>query len=255
MSDGRKVGSLSVVRGNGEGNGHRVGRLVALEPLCPAAPQQLGFVAVPGRASTVISLGMDGLEFASFCELLVAYGVRRIVDIRLLPAFRGRGFDPTAVFETFGRASIAYERMTELGNRFLGDPINERVRFNRLLAYLRGCHEALRRLRERIEQGPLLLLGRSADHRGSEREAVLMALGALEGSFDLIVTHPEDRAKGAAAPGRALQDLNGNVAQRMPEPQPTTSHQAALTTTGSVQRRPKRRIRPKHAQHKLKFEA
>jgi hypothetical protein len=198
---------------------------------------------------------MDGIDFTLFCELLVAYGVRCVVDIRLLPAFRGRGFDPTAVFETFDRTSIAYERMAELGNRFLGDSANERVRFNKLLAYLRGCHEALRRLRQRIEQGPLLLLGRSADHRGSEREAVLMALGALEGGFDLIVTRPEDRTRGAAAPGRALLEMNGSVAQRMPERQPTTSHQEALTTTGGVKRRPKKRSRPKLAQHKLKFEA
>ncbi|MFS8067451.1 MAG: DUF488 family protein [Byssovorax sp.] len=251
MNGARNSRPFSVVPGQGAGDGRRVGRLSAVEPIGPAVHQQLGFVAVSGRAETVISLGIDGMDWESFRELILAFNIRRVVDIRLLPAFLGRGFDPAVVFDVFSQRSIIYERMLQLSNRFLGDSVNQHVVFNKFQAYLRDCKEPLLRLREQIEQGPLLLLGRAADHHGSERDAVLSALGAIKGGFELIAVDPRRiPVEGAAEFFRDLRALNGSSAQVVVKQEDASSH----PTNGGRKRRLKRR-RPQKVQHKLKFDA
>lgn len=245
MADERKSRMLSVVSGSGEGDGRRVGRLATVQANVPAVHQQLGLPAVSAHQATIVSLGMDAVDFESFRELIVAYGIRRIVDIRILASFRGRGFEPSPVFEFLRGMNVSYERITELGNRFVGESVNEHVVFNKFLAHLHTCQDSLRRLREQVEHGPLLLLGRASEHCGSERDAVVKALGVLAGEFDLIALQPrysEKRCLLDACHGNRESDAHAS----MPSVDPVVEQPGTV-----IKRKPRRNKRAKQA--KLNF--
>jgi len=201
MSDKRKKSFLTVVPGRGEGDGRPIAELVCLCPEVPDLPhrigrdvQQLDLLGIATRPATIVSVGFDGVDYASFCSVLRAQSIRHVADIRLLASFRERGFEVKPTFDMFQEQKITYERMLDLCNRFVGDSANKHVVFEKFLAHLTASEEPLRRLRAQIDRGPLLLLGRGKTHEGSERDAVIRALAALDPHFDIIInpcTTPE----------------------------------------------------------------
>lgn len=209
MSTSLKRSFLTVIRGGSDGDGRQTGQLAVLQPPSPSVPCQLALMRTHVRRSTVISLGIDGLDYRGFCQILQEYNVQRIADIRLLAAFRGRGFNVDAVFEMFRQQDIKYERMPDLANHFIGESLNEQVVFDMFRAYLQGAQGALRHLRLEVEDGPLVLLGREAEHRGSERDVVVQLLSKVGPGFDLLVNPyhaPQLSSVIGEVDARALED-------------------------------------------------
>lgn len=195
MSTERNGRFLSVVTGGGEGDGRRIGQLIALDPALASNVRPPNVLRVPVRSATIVSIGIDGLDFTTFCETLQKYEIRRITDIRLLASFHGQGFDSKMVFQLFREHAITYERSLDLNNRFIGESANEHIVFNLFLAYLKNNEEPLRRLQTQVAEGPLLLLGRAAEHQNSERDAVVQALACLGANFDLITNPTTERVR------------------------------------------------------------
>ncbi|MEV7229621.1 DUF488 domain-containing protein [Polymorphospora sp. NPDC051019] len=66
--------------------------------------------------SGLVGVGYEGRDIGEFVAELSANGVSRLVDVRLTPISRKRGFSKTALASALGAAGIAYEHRRELGN-------------------------------------------------------------------------------------------------------------------------------------------
>jgi uncharacterized protein (DUF488 family) len=63
-----------------------------------------------------VGVGYEGRTIDGFVADLVRQGVSRLVDVRLTPLSRKRGFSKSALMEALATAGIAYEHRAVLGN-------------------------------------------------------------------------------------------------------------------------------------------
>lgn len=71
---------------------------------------------IEGQAHGVLGVGYEGREINAFVAELADRGVTRLVDVRLTPISRKRGFSKTALRDALHRAGIEYEHRKVLGN-------------------------------------------------------------------------------------------------------------------------------------------
>jgi uncharacterized protein (DUF488 family) len=71
--------------------------------------------ATPVRADA-IGVGYQGQDIQEFITGLVECGVTRLVDVRLTPISRKRGFSKSALRDALADAGIVYDHRRELGN-------------------------------------------------------------------------------------------------------------------------------------------
>jgi hypothetical protein len=64
----------------------------------------------------VVGVGYEGQELDEFLSSLVGLGVRTLVDVRLTPISRKRGFSKRALAEAAESVGIEYEHLRSLGN-------------------------------------------------------------------------------------------------------------------------------------------
>ena len=64
----------------------------------------------------VVGVGYEGRDAEQFVHELLATGVDVVVDVRLTPISRKRGFSKRALAETLEEAGIRYEHLRALGN-------------------------------------------------------------------------------------------------------------------------------------------
>jgi len=64
----------------------------------------------------VAGVGYEGQTIEAFVSALERQGVQRLVDVRLTPLSRKRGFSKSALIQALATAGIAYEHRRELGN-------------------------------------------------------------------------------------------------------------------------------------------
>lgn len=69
-----------------------------------------------GHEAVLYTIGYQGATPESFVSALVEHGIRRLVDVRLRPYSRKRGFSGAALLETMRKAGIEYEHRPALGN-------------------------------------------------------------------------------------------------------------------------------------------
>ena len=62
------------------------------------------------------TIGYEGRTLPGLVRALISHGVERLVDVRLQPMSRHKGFSLLALFEQLRKSGIAYEHMKELGN-------------------------------------------------------------------------------------------------------------------------------------------
>jgi uncharacterized protein (DUF488 family) len=62
-----------------------------------------------------IGVGYEGQRIQAFVEALLRRGVTRLVDVRLTPISRKRGFSKAALREALAEVGIAYDHRRELG--------------------------------------------------------------------------------------------------------------------------------------------
>ncbi|MEV4759657.1 DUF488 domain-containing protein [Micromonospora sp. NPDC049559] len=128
-------------------------------------------------------MGYEGQEIGRFVAQLCAMGVSRLVDVRLTPISRKRGFSKTALAQALADAGIVYEHRRELGNPkanrpgFTGPPeklAEARAAYATLLARVEAA-EALDAVVDAGRRELVALLCFEADQRSCHREVVLQA--------------------------------------------------------------------------------
>jgi hypothetical protein len=179
---------LSLVEGYGTGANSRQRKLALVETRArPSEQLTFGIGAKAPNACRILSVGLEGLEFSTFYELMVVARVKYVVDIRHLASFRGRGFTPTLIDSSFQQLGIVYERCLDLVNPFLGTSQNSHWVLQQYATTLRQERsEALDRLADYLAHGTVLLLGRSPVHFGTEREVVTRLLAERLTRLELL---------------------------------------------------------------------
>src|SRR5437660_547721 len=64
----------------------------------------------------VVGVGYEGRTIDEFVNSLLRQGIQRLVDVRLTPLSRKRGFSKTALGLALEAAGITYEHRSALGN-------------------------------------------------------------------------------------------------------------------------------------------
>lgn len=131
----------------------------------------------------LIGVGYQGRDIEAFVGYLCALGVSRLVDVRLTPISRKRGFSKTALAQALGAAGIAYEHRRELGNPkanrpgFAGPP-DMRAMARNVYANLLRHPDAVKALDAIAEAGRrelVAVLCFEADQQHCHRDVVLEA--------------------------------------------------------------------------------
>lgn len=132
----------------------------------------------------VFGVGYEGREVAGFVADLAGRRVTRLVDVRLTPISRKRGFSKTALRDALAEVNITYDHRRELGNPkanrsgFAGPEV-ELEQAKAVYAELLIRDDAQRTLDELYEYARrerVALLCFEADQRRCHRDVVLSAL-------------------------------------------------------------------------------
>lgn len=133
----------------------------------------------PSRGVT--GTGYEGREISAFVADLADRGVTRLVDVRLTPISRKRGFSKTALRDALADVGIVYEHCRELGNPkdnrpgFAGTE-QELSNAKRTYAQRLAAPEAqaaLDQLRQYAEKEHIAVLCFEADQHRCHRDVVL----------------------------------------------------------------------------------
>jgi uncharacterized protein (DUF488 family) len=133
------------------------------------------------QAHGVLGVGYEGREINAFVAELAERGVTRLVDVRLTPISRKRGFSKTALRDALLRAGIEYEHRKVLGNPkanragFGGSEpelLNAKSAYARLLA-APDAQAALGELSAYAERERVALLCFEADQHRCHRDVVV----------------------------------------------------------------------------------
>ncbi|MET8143104.1 DUF488 domain-containing protein [Sphaerisporangium sp. NPDC005288] len=137
------------------------------------------------QSARAIGVGYEGRDLSEFIEMLRREGVELLVDVRLTPISRKRGFSKTALGEALTEAGIGYEHMRHLGNPkwnragFGGSPGELSTARDVYSAGLSTpeTQECLERIVEACRLRRVAVMCFEADQRRCHRDLVLSALG------------------------------------------------------------------------------
>jgi len=151
------------------------------------AQVQLGFPFVRASSKLLVSVGYDSLTQRLLERLLAEYLPSSIVDIRVSPSFNNHTITRQSVGNALKLFQVKYFHLPELSNRFVGDSLDPRWSLEKYTTALADNLPGLVRVHELIEQGPIILLSRPADHLASERSVLVDELKRHWPSFDVVV--------------------------------------------------------------------
>jgi uncharacterized protein (DUF488 family) len=136
------------------------------------------------RATGLVSVGYEGRSLDDFVAGLVEQGVTRLVDVRLTPISRKKGFSKTALGSALAAQGIDYEHRRELGNPkenragfwgSAGELDRARSHYAGLLSRPASA-EALEALAESAAREVVAVLCFEADEHRCHRQVVVEAL-------------------------------------------------------------------------------
>lgn len=136
---------------------------------------------VVSTSSHLVSIGYEGRDLEQLVRVLRRSDVQVLVDVRLTPISRKRGFSKSALREALAAVGIRYVHHRELGNpkdnreAFRHGSRHSRERFRELLAS-DAATEAIRHVTELLDQGTVALLCFERDHSQCHREIVAAAI-------------------------------------------------------------------------------
>ena len=158
---------------------------VSLDALAQLASTGPGTAKKESPMTTgIVSVGYEGREIVEFFDDLRRRGVRTLVDVRLTPVSRRRGFSKTRLKEALESGGIEYLHYRELGNpkenrsAFRGKAIEQgRSRFRTLLL-VPEAQVALGALGKRARQEVVAVLCFEKNHDACHRKVVIDAVNA-----------------------------------------------------------------------------
>ncbi|MGH3499360.1 MAG: DUF488 family protein [Nocardioidaceae bacterium] len=138
-----------------------------------------------------VGVGYQGRDIGEFVDALVADGVTAVVDVRLTPISRKRGFSKRALAAALEESGIEYVHLPALGNAkdnragFGGSTAElaeARERYERALAERAGADEALARLAALSRFSRVGVFCFEADGERCHRQVVLNHLDRCGGA-------------------------------------------------------------------------
>lgn len=136
------------------------------------------------QSAWIVGVGYEGCDLDSFIRRLRGEGVTLLIDVRLTPISRKRGFSKTALSQALADSAIAYQHMRELGNPkwnragFAGDPGElgaARATYARLLDQDQA-RECVERIADATRRGKVAVMCFEADECRCHRDLVLRAV-------------------------------------------------------------------------------
>ncbi|MEU7001128.1 DUF488 domain-containing protein [Nonomuraea sp. NPDC046570] len=132
----------------------------------------------------VTGVGYEGYDLDGFVRRLRHEGVALLVDVRLTPISRKRGFSKSALHAALADAGIGYEHMRELGNPkwnragFGGSPADLDAARGIYAQSLDGdeARDCLERIARAARQGKVAVMCFEADEHRCHRDLVLEAV-------------------------------------------------------------------------------
>jgi uncharacterized protein (DUF488 family) len=142
-------------------------------------------------ATSLFTIGYEGLSFERFVALLIENGIETLVDVRELPLSRKAGFSKKVLALQLSGAGIAYVHIVRLGcpkvvrDAYRDD--NNWARYTRrFMTHLHEQHEAVRELATIARERRSALMCYEADYLQCHRSMVAEAVVA---STCMAVTH------------------------------------------------------------------
>ena len=143
----------------------------------PDVRSSITAVGVPQWSFEIVSVGYGGRSIDEFVELLSLNGVDLVVDVRLNPVSRKRGFSRSALAHALAGVGIGYRHERQLGNpKPNRDPFREGLQSARDLYVRHLRNGALRVYRDVIDlaQGArIALLCYEREHHECHRSCIL----------------------------------------------------------------------------------
>ncbi|RKH15338.1 DUF488 domain-containing protein [Corallococcus sp. CA053C] len=181
---GPRIPSLAVLQGEGHlRQDHKP--ILRTVVLARPAPQQLELFGEAFSLPKIISVGLDGIDFDLFEEIIKTENIKHIIDIRLSPSFLGRGFSLEVLRSLIQREGVNYEHAPVFANKYVGESWDQAKVMHKYAEYIWTQKDALAQLKEKASAGPLLLLGRATHHCVSGRSILTNALTELGLWFSL----------------------------------------------------------------------
>lgn len=140
-------------------------------------------------SAQVISVGYEKRNMAEFIGLLSTHHVSTLLDVRLVPMSRRKGFSKTALAEHLTGAGIAYVHLRAAGNPYYREKADVEQCLARYAGYLSEHGEVLEQVASRLVGGPVAVLCYEREHRHCHRSVLLDAL-QLHG-YKIEVIHVE----------------------------------------------------------------
>ncbi|TMR99624.1 DUF488 family protein [Nonomuraea basaltis] len=136
------------------------------------------------RRAGVTGVGYEGCDLDGFIRRLHREHVTLLIDVRLNPISRKRGFSKTAFSAALADAGIGYEHMRELGNPkwnragFAGSPVELGTSRGIYAQSLGGedARECLERIARAARQERVAVMCFEADEHRCHRDLVLEAV-------------------------------------------------------------------------------
>lgn len=188
-----QIPRLRVIDGYAQASA-KSGRLMVAADRGPGPQVQLGLpgFAPPRTAlicATISSLvdagvGIEGPP-RDIRNWLCTHGVRKIVDVRVAPSYRGLGLRHRAFVELAGELGATYVHLVDLSNRFVGESWHAERYRQRVERHFEDKRELVEQLRRMVDDGPLLLI--VAERSTLERELLLRALERVSPDFETQV--------------------------------------------------------------------
>ncbi|HEX3564004.1 MAG TPA: DUF488 domain-containing protein [Acidimicrobiales bacterium] len=142
---------------------------------------------VPNR---IYSVGYEGLELQGLVDHLTAAKVSLVVDVRLNPVSRKRGFSKKSLTTELDRMGIAYRHEPTLGN-----PQENRESFrrgdgeegrHRMRAVLNGSGAALQRLVEDARDKRVAVLCVERDRHRCHRQVITDVVQEMDPAIEVL---------------------------------------------------------------------
>lgn len=139
----------------------------------------------------LVSIGYEGRDIHDLVHTLKAQNVQVLVDVRLTPISRKRGFSKTALSGALADAGIAYVHHRELGNpkdnrdAYRQGSSISRARFRALLEG-EAAEGALLHVSELLDAGAVALLCFERDHSQCHRDQVVEAIRSERSGLSVL---------------------------------------------------------------------
>lgn len=147
-------------------------------------------LATATARGAIISVGYEGRALDEFVALLLGHAVDTLVDVRMTPLSRKKGFSKQKLSDALESAGIAYVHERELGN-----PKDNRQPFRdgnldegraRFFAILDEQHEALDRLVAMLDVSRVALLCFERDHDFCHRSCIAERVTERQPAIEVV---------------------------------------------------------------------